>query len=147
MSPNLHKNSSKRGILTKTTVKVTGSFSEYDEQADTQNLRNKKALNVQQIKDINPETKEGGEQPQTNQHGRVINKRLIQQSRYNEVLRNHKAIPEAGTTEQQLRKHYDERVSEQQIQKLLNGPINTELNGGLKAFGGFKHSRNRLLNK
>ena len=46
-----------------------------------------------------------------------------------------------------MRKQYDEKLSENQIQKLLKGGINNDYMGGLKVFGGFKHSRNRLLNK
>lgn len=74
------------------------------------------------------------------------NKRLIQQSKYNEVLRKNKAIPEVGTTEQQMRKQYDEKLSENQLQKLLsNKPFNWNLDQLMSKR--FRHSTRRLLKK
>lgn len=78
-------------------------------------------------------------------HGKVQNKRLIQQSKYNEVLIKNKAIPEVGTTQQQMRKQYDEKLSENQIAKLLSNKhfiCDTDLSSNH-----FRHSRNRLHKK
>jgi hypothetical protein len=36
-------------------------------------------------------------------------------------LRKNKAIPEVGTSQQQLRKQYDDKLDENQIKKLLMG--------------------------
>jgi hypothetical protein len=88
----------------------------------------------------------GEREQQTNPHGKVQNKRLIQQSKYNEVLRKNKAIPEVGTTRQQMRKQYDAQLSDDQIQKLLRGNQIVQNHVGHSSCG-FRQSRDRLRNK
>lgn len=82
----------------------------------------------------------------TERESKLPNKRLIQQSKYNEVLRKNKAIPEVGTTQQQMRKQYDEKLSENQLQRLLsNNTFNWNLDQLMSKR--FRHSRQRLLKK
>jgi len=82
----------------------------------------------------------------SNQPARFQNNRLIQQSKYNKVLHKNKAIPEVGTSYQQMRKQYDPKLDDNQLRKLLTGK-QFLTNQGAHVSTRFRHSRNRLLNK
>ena len=58
---------------------------------------------------------------QPDQFNNKDRERLIYQSKYNEVLRKNKAIPEVGTSYQQMRKQHDPGLNVEQLEKLLMG--------------------------
>jgi hypothetical protein len=84
---------------------------------------NKPRLSIEKNQSIALQNNNESKEPFTNKHGKVQNHRLIKQSKYGEVLRKHNAIPEVGTTQQQMRKQYDEKLSENQLQKLMGKQI------------------------
>lgn len=62
------------------------------------------------------------------------------------MLHKNKAIPEVGTSYQQMRKQYDPKLDDNQLRKLLIGK-QFLTNQGVHVSTRFRHSRNRLLNK
>jgi hypothetical protein len=63
-----------------------------------QNKFTKQRHSIEKCQNISIQNNFENKEPLMNKHGKVQNHRLIKQSKYNEVLRKHNAIPEVGTT-------------------------------------------------